>query len=148
MMMVIGWEGGRNKNYPKDDRDGRHAFFLICFACICICILLIIQHRHPPFHPTKSNGVSRCDRQNSNAGRCNHTNRRAGGKNTVRFPHARRGEKRKESWERWAAWCVLHTLLLLPSTCTFWNGRQTAGRQQAGGHYDDKQQNKNRTYLT
>lgn len=125
--------GGRKEQELPQRRSGREAcFFLICFACICICILLIIQHRHPPFHPTKSNGVSRCDRQNSNAGRCNHTNRRAGGKNTVRFPHARSGEKRKESWERWAAWCVLHTfcyrVLVLFGTA----GRQRADSRQAG----------------
>lgn len=143
--------GGRKEQELPPRRSGREAcFFLICFACICICILLIIQHRHPPFHPTKSNGVSRCDRQNSNAGRCNHTNRRAGGKITVRFPHARRGEKRKESWERWAAWCVLHTfvtkyLYFLERQA---DSRQTAGRQQAGGHYDDNKQSKNRMYLT
>lgn len=122
--------GGRKEQELPQRRSGREAcFFLICFACICICILLIIQHRHPPSYPTKSNGVSRCDRQNSNAGRCNHTNRRAGGKNTVRFPHARSGEKRKESWERWAAWCVLHTFV---TKYLYFLERQADSGQTAG----------------
>lgn len=119
--------GGRKEQELPPRRSGREAcFFLICFACICICILLIIQHRHPPSYPTKSNRVSRCDRQNSNAGGCNHTNRRAGGKNTVRFPHARRGEKRKESWKGWAAWCVLHTFV---TKYLYFLERQADGRQ-------------------
>lgn len=139
--------GGRKEQELPPRRSGREAcFFLICFACICICILLIIQHRHPPFHPTKSNGVSRCDRQNSNAGRCNHTNRRAGARLQCGFPM--REEERRGKNHGNGGRLGVYYILLLPSTCTFWNGRQTAGRQQAGGHYDDNKQSKNRMYLT
>lgn len=139
--------GGRKEQELPPRRSGREAcFFLICFACICICILLIIQHRHPPFHPTTAMAsLAATDRTAMQADVITRTDGR-GARKQCGFPM--REEERRGKNHGNGGRLGVYYILLLPSTCTFWNGRQTAGRQQAGGHYDDKQQNKNRTYLT